>query len=378
LLEASLPIAQKAGRLCPKNADCLLVEGLIYSELLEAFSGMDTAKALRYGQLETQSFERALKAFPRNMQIQLELATAYSQEAKMWNMRSGLAEAAERYHHAIALREAALSQNPTDVLTRRSLMITYGNLGGNLGNPLYQNLGDFEGAREYYGKALAIARDLAKADNDNVLAQYDLAQALFLYSILEFPKEEWPASLELLRESDRIFQKLLATDPKAASRLRPLAGVVEYEGRRLEGLGKRSEAIVEYRRSVSVAEKALERDASDLSAVSQLLVSQEALAEALAHEGDRATALSMAQAAVARAERVSIEGDRGRMAPYVPMAYLSLASIHEISGNWKEARTAVQRSVDEYHKLAASGRRIKTAELSRAEALLQECAAHLR
>jgi tetratricopeptide (TPR) repeat protein len=351
---------------------------MIYSILLEAFSGMDTAKALRYAQLETQSFERALKAFPKNMQIQLELATAYSQEAKMWNMRSGLAEAAERYHHAIDLREAALEQNPTDVLTRRSLMITYGNLGGNLGNPLYQNLGDFAGAREYYGKALAIARELAKADTDNVLAQYDLAQALFLYSSLEFPKEDWPASLELLRESDRIFQKLLASDPKAASRLRPFAGVVEYEGRRLEGLGKRSEAIVEYRRSVAVAEKAVERDASDLSAVSQLLVSQEALAEALAHEGDRVTALSMAQAAVARAERVSIEGDRGRMAPYVPMAYLSLASVHETSGNWKEARAAAQRSVDEYHKLAASGRRVKSAEVTRAEALLQECVAHLR
>ena len=296
----------------------------------------------------------------------------------MWNTRGGLAEAAERYHHAIDLREAAIQQNPNDVLTRRSLMITYGNLGGNLGNPLYMNLGDFAGAREYYGKALAIARDLAKADSQNMLAQYDLAQALFLYSILDFPKEEWPSSLELLRESDGIFQKLLVADPKAISRLRPLAGVVEYEGRRLEGLGKRADAIVQYRRSIDLVSKGLEHDPSDLSSVSQLLVSQGALAEALAHEGDNSAALTTVKAAVARAERASSESERARMAPYVSMAYLSLASVQEISGNWNEARAAAQRAVDGYHQLAASGRRVKAADVTRAETLLQECVAHLR
>ena len=114
--------------------------------------------------------------------MQIELGTAYSQEARVWNTRGGLREAAELFRRAVALMEGALERNPSDVLTRRSLMITYGNLGSALGNPLYPNLGDTAGAREYYGKALAIARDLAKADRNNQLAQYDLANALLYRS----------------------------------------------------------------------------------------------------------------------------------------------------------------------------------------------------
>ena len=94
------------------------------------------------------------------------------------------------YRRAIELREQAIRRNPADVGTRRSAMITYGNLTGTLGSPFYANLGDTAGAQENYTKALAIAREFARADTDNQLAQYDLANALIFTASLDLPKEQ--------------------------------------------------------------------------------------------------------------------------------------------------------------------------------------------
>ncbi len=240
MMRNTLPAAQRLPRLCPKDSQCLSRGGPGVLGDGE-YTGDHAIPALlsTSAQLETQAMERALQFSPSNTDIQLELGTAYSQEARVWNTRGDLREAVERYRQAVALREGALVRNPSDVLTRRSLMITYGNLGGALGSPLYPNLGDTAGAREYYGKALAIARDLANADRNDQLAQYDLANALLFRSSLDLPKEEWAESMANLQEADGILQKLVAADPRSIAKLRALATVEEYEGQAPGRLGKK-------------------------------------------------------------------------------------------------------------------------------------------
>jgi tetratricopeptide (TPR) repeat protein len=280
----------------------------------------------------------------------------------------------------VALMEGALERNPSDVLTRRTLMITYGNLGSVLGNPIYPNLGDTAGAREYNGKALAIARELAKADRNNQLAQYDLANSLLYRSSMDLPKEEWAESLANLQEADGILQKLCAADPRSIANLRTLAAVEEYEGKRLEGLGRENEAIAKARQSVADAEKALARSPSDLGVVSQALASQEDTAEILARHGDHTGAVETAQKAIARAEQVSgPESEQDRVTRSRAMAYQNLANIEVSFGNWSEARVAAQRAVNDWRQIIASGSpRADPIRLARAEALLQDCNAHLR
>ena len=61
------------------------------------------------------------------------------------------------------------------------------------------------------------------------------------------------------------------------------------------------------------------------------------------------------------------------------MAYQNLANIEVIFGNWSEARVAAQRAVDGWRQIIASGSpRADPIRLARAEALLQDCNAHLR
>lgn len=376
---AALPGARKLARLCPAKAECLSAEPDLCSALVLALRDRDPSAALVYSNEHIESRERVLHAFPGNTIIAMDLATAYSQAATIRNRRGELREAVDLYRRAISIREDAMRRSPPNAEALRTMMITYGNLAGNLGSPFFLNLGDPAGAREYYGKALAIARDLAKADADNQVAQYDLANALLFYASVDLSREEWPALLAMLRESDGILQKLVAADPGSVSKRRALARAQEYEGRRTEALGNRPEAIALYRQSLAESEKVLAKSPSDPPAIAQALEDEEAIAAALALQGDRASALEGAQRAVARAERLKSSAGYSQEVAISRLAeaYRQLGSVHATFGEWKEARTSAERATGLWRQLAQTGSKmVVQAEADRAEALLKEASAH--
>jgi tetratricopeptide (TPR) repeat protein len=172
----------------------------------------------------------------------------------------------------------------------------------------------------------------------------------------------------------------VAADPRSIAEVRTLALVEEYEGRRLEGLGRSDEALVKSRQSISATEMALARSPSDLGLVSQALASEESIAAILAHRGDHRGAIEMARKAIARAEGMSAPAsERYRATRAVAAAYQNLASIEVTFGNWGEAQVAAQRAVNGWQQVIASGsRRADPAQVALAEALLKDCNAHLR
>jgi serine/threonine protein kinase/tetratricopeptide (TPR) repeat protein len=380
-IERSLiPQARRLATLCPRDPDCLLTESTVYSDLIEMLQSTDSQSAFAYARLQTQTDERALQTLPGNPIVERELATAYSQEAKMLNQRGELAAAADRYQHAVALRERAVGRDPSNVIARRSLMITYGNLGGNLGSPFVPNLGDSAGAQQYYSKAVAIARDLAAADPKNQLAQYDLGNALLFRATLDVGPGEVPDSLALLREADDVLDRVTAADPQAVSKVKPLAMVQEYEGRRLEALHRDSEAAVQYRRSIASTEKGRARLPSDLSLLSQLVASSAALAELLARTGAHDEAVAVARSAVDAVEHTSAPAsERWRVAAYVARGYESLATVQASGQRWAEAKAAADRALVEFRQIVEAGSpRATKADVARVEALLLRIAPHQR
>jgi serine/threonine protein kinase len=374
-----LPSAQRLPRLCPAESQCLIAESAVYSVMVNTLMYTNQSEALHYSQLQTDSLEQELKAFPNNTEIQAELGTAYSQQAKTLNAQGKLPEAVERFRRAADLKETLLARSPTDVLIRRSLMITYGNLGASLGNPLFLNLGDAAGAREYYGKALAIARDLARIDPNDQLAQYDLANALLFYAALDLPKEEWARSLENLQEADGIFQKLVAADPRSIPKLRSRALDQEFEARRMEGLGRHAEALAKIHESLALDEEAQARSPNEIGLVVQAQRSEGALAEILAAQGDQAGALEAARMAIEGAEQSShLTADSFLITRGLAIAYQRLATVEATFGNWSEAQGAAQHSLDAWQQVKASGPwRADPAKMAAVEALLKDCTAHL-
>jgi tetratricopeptide (TPR) repeat protein len=379
MLRDTLPSAHRLPQLCPQKALCYITEGSVYSALVNSLSTIDTLSAIQYARLQTQELERALKVFPNDTDTQLELGTAYSQLARVLGIHYELREAVEQFRHAVEMRESALAHNPSDVLIRRSLMITYGNLGAALGNPLFPNLGDTAGANEYYGKALVIARDLAKADPNDQLAQYDLASALIYGSALNFPREEWAESLAHLQEADEILHKLLVVDPNSTAKLRALSVDQEYESRRLDGLGRTDEALIKARQSLASSKILRARNPTDLSPATQELVSEINLGEILAHHGDAAEALECERKAISLAGQMPAPAsDPDRIIRSNAMAYAGMANVQLTLGNYREGQAAAQRSVDGWQQLvASSSRRLDPARLAAAQATLKACNAHL-
>ena len=157
---------------------------------------------------------------------------------------------------------------------------------------------------------------------------------------MDLPKDQWTESLTNLQEADDNPAEACAADPGSVANLRTLATVQEYESKRLDGFGKIGDAIVMARQSLVNAEKALARTPSDLGLVSQALASQEETAEILAHRGNQAEAVEMAQKAVARAENASaVESELDRVIRSRATAYQTLANVEMTFGNWSEAES---------------------------------------
>ncbi len=380
VLQDLVPTAHRLKRLCPKDTLCYRAEGDVYSGLVDILINQDTDAALHYSELQTQDMEGTLKVFPGDKDIEVDLGTSYSQQAKILSARYEPREAVKRYKQAAALRERVLASTPSDVLIRRLLMITYGNLGGTLGSPLLPNLGDTAGAREYYGKAVAIARDLARADGKDRLAQLDLATSLVFYATLDLPKDQWAESLANLQEAEAILQKMVAADPHFINGWRTLALAQEFEATRLESMERIDEAVAKGRQSLAAVEKALGHSSTDMVVISQELASEECLAEILARHCDQAAALEMAHQALSQAERLPVtDSERDRRTRSTAIASTSLAKVEGTFGNWTEARVDAQRAVDEWRQLTAAGsRRVDPAKIVAAEAMLKDCDAHLR
>lgn len=380
ILQSAVPPAHRLQKLCATVFRCWLAEASVDSQLVETTINFSTEEALAYSRQQVEITGKALQRFPNEDDVALDAATAYSQQAKILNARAELREAVDEYKKAAALREQVLQHNPNDVLARRNLMITYGNLGATLGSPITFNLGDTAGARESYGKALAIARELAATDPTNQLAQYDLANALMLYSILDPPQEQWEECLANLSQAESILQKFVTADPNAVGKARTLAMAQQYKAERLEALGRRAPAIAVFRQSYETALKAFQRSPKDLSTMSQVEVSQEDLAEALARNGDRAGALENADVALRRAEEMqppASESERKTRA--IAIAYQCLGGVHATLGEWPEAATAAQESVSAWDELRNAGsKRVDPKKIAAAQALLENAQAHLK
>ncbi len=351
-----------------------------YSDLQELGNGVSPRENLNYADLEVQALSQARRLFPNEFGIQAELGTAYSQRAKWHNQLGDLHEAVEDYRNAIALREAVLQHNPSDVMLRRNLMISYGNLGGTLGNPLYLNLGDSAGAQENYGKALAIARELAQADPNNQLAQYDLANALIYWAGLTLPEDLWPQALDNLNEAEKIFAKFVAAEPHSVSKLRLFALAQELKGQRLWVMGKKAEAIESYRKSAEHAEAAWKRAPSDMVVVTQVVNSEQMLSEALARQGDRDGAMERARLAIQQADQVKVaEGEVDRSYRLHANAYLNLGVVESIFSNWEAARDSAERSLGYWKRIVEMGsRRVEPSKMKAAEDLAKQSVAHLK
>jgi tetratricopeptide (TPR) repeat protein len=269
-------------------------------------------------------------------------------------------------------------------------MIGYGHIGDILGNPVLYNLGDSQGARVYYRKAIALGEEIHDADPNDSTAKFDLAAGLVKLGMVDAPASGMAESLAVLQRSATMLEHIVAGDPTNLPRTRMLALAREYEGHRLRSLSRYRQAITSYRRSVMLCDGMLAADPADREALSQAVASSRGMATAKAMAGDRIGALRQARATITRAEGgVNFGTDKRIRQRYLAESTIELGSIYEILAkrspfsqqrqDWEAARSALLQAIALLDGIAAGGTllSVDATDLHNAQNLLAEAEGHL-
>jgi serine/threonine protein kinase/tetratricopeptide (TPR) repeat protein len=369
-LRALLPIAATLSRLSPGDAR----EATTHEVLIPVLQPQHPAEAVEHARLAVEGFTRIVAAHPEDADTALALSSSQSSWASVLRPVDP-AEALKHYRESARIREDLVARFPNHSAARRGLMLVYGQIASVLGDAfMVSSAHDVEGARQYYTKAAVIAHELLRADPVNRLAQYDVASVeLRLGALDPKPGQEAESVAALMRGRD-LFEDLAKADPISVRYLSPLALSHEFLGKRLRDAGKPDDALVEFRKSLEITDKALARNPNDTPSANGSIAVNQAIATMQAARGDRAMALENATRAIETAERMRRNVGTPATQLRVAAAWDCLAQVHKLLSDWADARAAAVHAADEWRK--ASGDR--NAELRQAERLIAECDTHLR
>jgi serine/threonine protein kinase len=390
VLRDALPAAEALEHLPHADVDAQRIQGMYYNLMAEMGSEHDSNMALPYARRYLEIFSRLASRYPDRADFILEQSNGYELVGHILHVSGDSNGALGNHLQCVSLREGLVKAHPNDVVYKRNLMIGYGHVGDMLGSPVANNLGDSEGARVYYHKAVSIGEELHNADPNDRTAMYDLAASLERLGMVDVAASGVPESLTSLQRSAGILEDLMANEPDSLRVKYMLSLTQEYEGRRLQRLGRYTDAITTYRRSITIADSILASDAASRIALSQLVASGRGMAMAMAMAGDRAGAIHQAGENIARAESAVNAGPEKRSRRrYVAESMIELGSVYEILGersptsrqkqDWEAARSALVRAIAELESLAAEGKppTVEVADLQRARKLLADADAHV-
>jgi eukaryotic-like serine/threonine-protein kinase len=389
VLHDGLPTAAALSRSPGAGVDAEQIEGQFYGLLADGALHRDPAEALAYARRYLNIFSGLAARYPDRADFVLEQSDGYSYVGRALDLQGDPHDALVPFRQSVALREALVKAHPNDIVYKRDLMIGYGHVGDILGGPVFYNLGDNEGARGYYRKAVAIGEEIFNADPRDSTAKFDLAAGLERLGMVDVAASGMAESLAVLQRSVRMLETLMVADPNKLMVKITLALAQEYTGHRLRGLHRYAEAIASYRRSVALADSMLEADPTSRSALSEAVGSGRGMATAMAMAGTRAS-LRQARATIARAQAgVSAGPDKRSRKRYVAESTMELGSIYEILAkqspaarerqDWEEARSALHQAISQLDAVVPDGKltSIDTADRQRAHSLLAEAEEHL-
>jgi len=391
-LEAALAPARTLARLHPNDPVSGRREPLLDGAIAWALDERDTSAALGWARKGLAGTITLAHRFPNDETITQMLSDAHSDVARFLCTLGEMQPCLAEYEMATPIRERLLAASPNDVARRRSLMLAYGHIASIQGDPFRGNLGDFEGARQNYAKAVAIAEQTAREDPRNRTAQYDLASALLRLGAVDGPPSGLADALGELERAAAVLDKLLAASPDDLIARRNWELAQEYLGNRLRGLGRLPEALGAYRRSLESANSTLAKQPGDRTALSQSIASGSALALTLAMGGDRAGALAQARDTVERARAgTSIPSDKEIRIIIVSRSLMGQGSVYRVfaeaekdspaqsQADWREARAAAERALTEAAAVPGADKNLHYAKtLEDARELVADADKHLR
>ncbi len=300
-------------------------------DLSGAFESNKKALAIR---------EAVLQADPSNLQARADLASSYFSMGDLQAATGDLAAALESYRKSLAIREEMLASDPTNPAIRKSLADTYARIGDTLGNPGFQNLGDTDGALESFIKMQAINETLAAEAPTSPEAQENLAAGYERIGRILVVKSDLPSALEFYGKELAIFEAISKANP-ANAHFRREASVGYFDvGGVLETMGDKEGALEHYRKGLQIREELVRADPANAGVRLDLARIQDVIAHTLVAKGDHSGALENFRNALAIfEEQYAANPNDQSISSRLAGTLNSLASLAVKMGNNVEARS---------------------------------------
>jgi eukaryotic-like serine/threonine-protein kinase len=376
---------------------------------------------------KAQSIRERLGVATPDTQAGLDLATNYFYYAEILQITGDLRGSAETAHKAVTLMEKYVAAQPANPAVRNWLAKSYDSMASVTGNIDVPNLGDSRGAVDLYRKSLQIRKDLVAADPASRDMRLWLGTSYGFVATMSQALSDNTASAEAFRESVAIFEQLVREEPINALYKRQLAVYSRSLSLALIRLQNLAAARAPGDRSAALFDELALADPSNAQAQAERadsIVSQGFLLE---KTKDTADAMHHYEAAVAAYEAISAKhpgntpnglrtayqllaglaiemGDISKGLKHAQrqleidavllqanannagarrnqgLAYMQIGKAHELRGEWPEARSWYQRSVDLWADLKKNGTLIPSyaKRPDEASAALARCDSHLK
>jgi eukaryotic-like serine/threonine-protein kinase len=233
--------------------------------------------------------------------LQLELAAAYD---KIGDIQGGFntshlgqrQKAGESYRKALAIREALVKAEPTNVDFRRTLSTSYTKMGQILWIEV-----NVSGSVEFHHKALIINQNLAAEAPNDKQSRFDLASSYTNFGYMLAAGGRGNDGLENTRQGAILMEELAVDDPGNSKIQSALAVSYDKVAEILTLVSlNHSEALVLYRKSQKIDETLVAADPQNTKLRRAQAVDHFQIAEVSAKLGDTKTALESSREALSR------------------------------------------------------------------------------
>jgi eukaryotic-like serine/threonine-protein kinase len=354
-----LPAAHRLAELAPLNRKAVAWEAEIESAVATDLQSIDSESSLQHANKEIAILTTLIGRFPGDRDFQQSLGSALAEAASATKDLGKYEDAAEYFERSIAIREGFLKGEPHNAVVQRNLLVVYGNYCGLLGIPWLVNLGRPAEATIYCEKSVALARDLSAADPKDNTARYDLGVSLGQLGMVDPAPDQVEHSLKILEESLSILDPIGKTNPHAVGPTSRTEFIREYAGRRALRLGRLDVAEEYFRHSLSELDGMFKAHPGQRAGPIQVVSIQDGIAEIYALRGDRDRAFSLADEAVAGAEKYASgsSSDRGRSVSsgHLGEAYLERAWVERAFKEWDRAAADLDRAKSIWGSIADIG-----------------------
>jgi len=291
--------------------------------------------------------EKALAMEPNNKEMQQGLSNCYAALGVLYMSAGPPDKAADNLRKALPIVETLLAADPTNESLQMNLVDAEAALSKVLGNPIWPNLGDTNGALEYLDKGQQLLEKLAAEHPTNLV--YQLYVAGFHNNrgwVLSGMSGKLPEALEHMQKALVIEQGLVNADPGNTLFRSQVAIQFSATGRIRLQMGDKQGALEDFNRGLSIAESLLKADPNDASTRRLVAVSYRNIAEALASIGDLTAGLNNFQKAQQMfAELVAKDPINEDYQIKLASVYLAMSRVQSQAGDLNGALDSVNQGI---------------------------------